>query len=117
MNARHELNKVRARRVIRVRAKLQGRADMPRLAVFRSNKGFSAQLIDDEAGKTLASVSSKDLKDKKVKSDQAEALGEMIAKKAKAAGIEKAIFDRRGYAYHGRVQRFAEGARKGGLKI
>lgn len=108
------------RRDRRVRARIIGSSEIPRLTVFRSNKGIYAQLIDDSKHHTLASVSVRDLgkaEQGRAKKDQAATLGEMIAKKAVAAGISKAVFDRGEYAYHGRVQSFADGARKGGLKI
>lgn len=120
MSSRKLLNKTRLRRDQRVRARIIGTSDVPRLTVFRSNKGIFAQLIDDSKHHTLASVSVKDLgktEQGKPKKDQAAILGEMIGKKAAAAGISKAVFDRGEYAYHGRVQSFADGARKGGLKI
>lgn len=103
------------RRAKRTRAKIFGTAACPRLAVFRSNRYVSVQLIDDEKGKTLISVSSLGLKHPKTKA--AQAVGEAVAKKAAAAGIKKAVFDRRSYQYHGRVKAVAEGARAGGLKI
>jgi large subunit ribosomal protein L18 len=106
----------RLRRRRRVRAKVRGTAERPRIAVFRSNRGISAQLIDDEAGRTLAAVnwieaSLRDLKGSK----QAKKAGELMAERAKAAGIDTVVFDRGGYQYHGRVQALADGAREGGL--
>jgi large subunit ribosomal protein L18 len=118
--SRNKLNHRRTQRVLRVRARIVGSAEKPRLAVFRSNRGFSAQLIDDEKGHTLASVSMKNLSKeaaKKAKSEQAAVLGELIAKKAVEAGVKTVVFDRRSYAYHGRVRSFAEAARKGGLQF
>lgn len=110
--------KIKIRRSIRTRAKMVGTADQPRLSVFRSNRAISAQLIDDVAGKTLAAASSLELgKTKKAKSEAASLVGEAIAKKAIAAKIKKAIFDRGSYAYHGRVKALADGARKGGLEF
>jgi large subunit ribosomal protein L18 len=97
-----------------------GTAQTPRLTVFRSNKGIYAQLIDDTEGKTIASASSREkgIVDKKVpKIEQAMLVGQLIAEKAKEAGIEQAIFDRNGYLYHGRIKSLAEAARKGGLKF
>lgn len=106
------------RRAKRTRAKLHGTAATPRLSVFRSNKFIYAQLIDDEAMKTLASVSSRELvKGKKVKIDAAKLVGEEIAKKAKGLKIEGVIFDRGAYRYHGRVKALAEATREAGLKI
>ena len=106
----------RLRRRRRVRAKVRGTADRPRLSVFRSNRGIGAQLIDDAAGHTLAAVNwtEGDLKDLKA-TDQAKRAGELLAERAKAAGVESAVFDRGGYRYHGRVKALADGAREGGL--
>ena len=106
----------RLRRRRRVRAKVIGTAERPRIAVFRSNRGVSAQLIDDAGGRTLAHVSwtESDLKSL-AKMDQARRAGETLAERAKAAGVETAVFDRGGYQYHGRVKALAEGAREGGL--
>ncbi len=112
------------RRRGRVRSKIMGSADCPRLNVFRSNKGMFLQLIDDEEAKTILSVSSKDLeaefkKDKKKlsKVDLARELGRLLAQKAKAKKIVKVVFDRGFYKYHGRVRAVAEGAREEGLKF
>ena len=106
----------RLRRRRRVRAKVRGTADRPRLAVFRSNKGVQAQLIDDVAGHTLAAVNwtEKDLRDL-ARMEQAKRAGELLAERAKGAGVETVVFDRGGYRYHGRVKALAEGAREGGL--
>jgi len=102
----------------RVRGKIQGTAECPRLSVFRSNKQIYAQIIDDRAGRTLAAAGSLGADEAKgAKLDQAAAVGKMIAEKAKAAGIEKVVFDRNGYLYHGRVKTLAEAAREGGLKF
>ena len=108
----------RLRRRRRVRAKVRGSAERPRLSVFRSNRGIGAQLIDDAAGHTLAAVNwtEGDLKDLKA-TDQAKRAGELLAERAKAAGVESAVFDRGGYRYHGKVKALAEGAREGGLKF
>ena len=108
----------RLRRRRRVRAKVNGTAERPRLSVFRSNRGIQAQLIDDVAGHTLAAVNwtEGDLKDLK-SMDQAKRAGELIARRAQDAGAETVIFDRGGYRYHGRVRALAEGAREGGLKF
>ncbi len=105
------------RRVARTRAKLFGTAERPRLAVFRSNRFMYAQLIDDEAGKTLAAASSKDMKGKKAKTGAARFVGESLAKKAEKLGVKSAILDRRSYRYHGRVKALAEAAKEAGLKI
>jgi large subunit ribosomal protein L18 len=106
----------RLKRRRRVRAKIAGTAERPRISVFRSNRGVFAQLIDDAAGRTLASVSwtEADLKSLP-RMDQARKAGELLAERAKAAGVESAVFDRGGYRYHGRVKALAEGAREGGL--
>lgn len=106
-------------RKLRVRAKVSGTKARPRLSVFRSNREIYAQIIDDEMGKTLVSVSAKDraaLKTK-TKTERAEGLGEIIAGKALKAKIKKVVFDKSGYKYHGRVKAVAEGARKGGLEF
>lgn len=100
----------------RVRRNIFGTSEQPRLSVYRSNKQIYAQIIDDVAGKTLAAASSKDIKDGN-KTDQAKAVGQAIAEKSKAAGVETVVFDRNGYLYHGRVKSLAEGAREGGLKF
>jgi large subunit ribosomal protein L18 len=106
----------RLRRRRRVRARVTGTAARPRLSVFRSNKGIFAQLIDDTEGRTLAAVNwiEPDLR-KLTATDQATKAGELLADRAKAAGIETCVFDRGGYQYHGRVKALAEGAREGGL--
>ena len=106
----------RLKRRRRVRAKVHGTAERPRISVFRSNRGIFAQLIDDDAGVTLASVNwiEADLRSLKPM-EQAKRAGELLAERAKAAGVDTAVFDRGGYRYHGRVQALAEGAREGGL--
>jgi large subunit ribosomal protein L18 len=106
----------RLKRRRRVRAKVHGSAERPRISVFRSNRGVFAQLIDDESGRTLAAVNwtEDDLKSLK-RMEQASKAGQLLAERAKAAGIETAVFDRGGYQYHGRVKALAEGAREGGL--
>lgn len=101
----------------RVRAKVSGESNYPRLSVFRSNKSINAQLIDDVSGVTLVSVSSKEVKEKGAKTEISFKTGELLAKKAIAAKLEKARFDKSGYKYHGRVAAVADGARKGGLII
>jgi large subunit ribosomal protein L18 len=106
----------RLKRRRRVRAKVTGTAERPRISVFRSNRGVMAQLIDDTAGRTLAAVSWTESELKSLpRMDQARRAGELLAERAKAAGIESAVFDRGGYQYHGRVKALAEGAREGGL--
>ena len=104
------------RRHKRIRAKISGTADMPRLSVFKSNKYISVQLIDDEAGRTLAAFTSKDGK-AKTQSEQAKEVGIEIAKKAKAIKIDKVVFDRGGYLYTGKIKAVADAAREGGLKF
>jgi len=101
----------------RVRGKISGTPETPRLTVFRSNKQIYVQVIDDKSGKTLASASSLKSEEKVNKKEQAAKVGEQIAKNALEAGITKVVFDRNGYLYHGRVKEVAEAARKGGLKI
>jgi large subunit ribosomal protein L18 len=106
----------RLKRRRRVRAKIHGTAERPRISVFRSNRGVFAQLIDDDAGRTLASVNwiEADLRGLKLM-EQATRAGALLADRAKAAGIDTAVFDRGGYKYHGRVKALADGAREGGL--
>jgi large subunit ribosomal protein L18 len=108
----------RLKRRRRVRAKVHGTAERPRISVFRSNRGIQAQLIDDDAGRTLASVNwtESDLRSLKPM-EQATRAGTLLAERAKAARIETAVFDRGGYQYHGRVKALAEGAREGGLNF
>lgn len=107
------------RRQKRIRKKIRGSAQLPRLSVYRSNKGMYIQLVDDEKGVTLVGVSEKHLgKDVQgKKTEQAKKLGMLLAEKAKEKKIKTVVFDRGGYAYHGRVQQIAEGAREGGLKF
>ena len=108
----------RERRHRRVRGKIAGTAERPRLAVFRSNRGIFAQLVDDDAGRTLASASWLGLKGfTGNKTEQAAEVGKTLAAAAKSAGIERCVFDRGGYLYHGRVKALAEGAREGGLQF
>ncbi len=111
--------KQRLRRRRRVRARVTGTAERPRLSVYRSNRGIFAQLIDDREGKTLAAVNwtEADLRKVSGRTEQAKKAGELIAERAKAAGIETCVFDRGGYQYHGRVAAVADGAREGGLKF
>lgn len=117
MITKSDKNKVRQRRHTRVRGKISGTAERPRLNVYRSNKNIYAQLIDDVAGVTLASASSHDTEVSGTKTEQATKVGELIAKRGKTAGLEDVIFDRGGYLYHGRVQALAEAARENGLKF
>jgi large subunit ribosomal protein L18 len=108
----------RLRRRRRVRARVTGTAERPRLSVYRSNKGVFAQLIDDRKGHTVVAVNwiEPELKSLTA-SAQAQKAGELLAERAKAAGVETCVFDRGGYQYHGRVKALAEGAREGGLKF
>jgi large subunit ribosomal protein L18 len=108
----------RLRRRKRVRSKISGTAERPRLSVFRSNRGVFAQLIDDRSGATVAAVNwiEPDLR-KLSPMDQAKRVGELLAERAKAAGVTSCVFDRGGYRYHGRVQALADGAREGGLQF
>jgi large subunit ribosomal protein L18 len=108
----------RLRRRRRVRSRVSGTAERPRLSVYRSNKGVFAQLIDDRAGHTLAAVNWIEPELKSLSAtDQARKAGELLAERAKAAGVEACVFDRGGYQYHGRVKALADGAREGGLKF
>ncbi len=109
----------RLRRHKRVRGRVNGSPERPRLVVFRSNKGIEAQLVDDLTGKTLAAASWIALKKsfKGDKSEQAAEVGKLLAATAKKAGIEACVFDRAGYLYHGRVKALADGAREGGLNF
>ena len=112
------VRKARLRRHKRVRSKVFGTAERPRLVVFRSNSGIEAQLVDDVDAKTLAAASWLHLKSfKGDKSAQAAEVGKLLAQKATQAGIETVVFDRGGYLYHGRVKALADAAREGGLKF
>jgi large subunit ribosomal protein L18 len=112
------VREARLRRHRRVRGKVSGTAERPRLAVFRSNRGITAQLIDDTSGKTIAAASWLDTKTfKGNKSEQAVEVGRLLAEAAKKAGVESVVFDRAGYLYHGRVKALANAAREGGLKF
>lgn len=107
----------RIRRHRRIRKKISGTPERPRLSVFRSNRHIYAQLIDDLAGRTLAAASDLEVGVDGTKTERARAVGRLIAERAKAAGIERAVFDRGGRRYHGRVAAVAEGAREEGLRI
>lgn len=108
----------RQRRRYRVRSKVSGTAGRPRLSVYRSNRGVFAQLIDDVDGKTLAAANWTEPELKELKgAEQAKKAGELLAERAKKAGVETCVFDRSGYRYHGRVKALAEGAREGGLEF
>ena len=108
----------RLRRRRRVRARIRGTAERPRLSVYRSNRGVFAQLIDDDAGRTLAAVSWIEPELRELDSmEQAKRVGVLLAERAKGSGIETCVFDRGGYRFHGRVAASPEGAREGGLKF
>jgi large subunit ribosomal protein L18 len=113
------VRQARERRHKRVRGKIVGSAERPRLVVFRSNRGIEAQLVDDLEGKTLAAASWLNLKKsfKGSKSEQAAEVGKLLAANAKKANVEAVVFDRGGYLYHGRVKALADAAREGGLKF
>ena len=113
------VRQARERRHRRIRGKVSGTAERPRLAVFRSNRGISAQLVDDTEGRTLAAASWLNLKKsfKGDKTEQASEVGKLLATNAKKAGVERCVFDRGGYLYHGRVKALADGAREGGLEF
>ncbi|MEL6359059.1 MAG: 50S ribosomal protein L18 [Bacteroidota bacterium] len=116
-----QLTKAKRRKRIhrRIRKKVSGTAQRPRLSIFRSNKFIYAQLIDDASGKTLLQASSYEaaIANEGTKSEQAKQVGLLLADRAKAAGVETAVFDRGGYLYHGRVKSLADGAREGGLQL
>ena len=116
---RPNTNAQRLKRHKRVRGKISGTPERPRLNVFRSETNIYAQIIDDVAGKTLVSASSleKNFNCDGTKTDAAKMVGQLVAERAKAKGIENVVFDRGGYLYHGRVKALAEGAREGGLKF
>lgn len=101
----------------KARINIKGTLERPRLSVFRSLQGVSAQIIDDKKGVTLVSAVFKDIKDKKNKTDLAHAVGKLLAERAATKNIKKVIFDRAGYQYHGRVKALADGAREGGLEF
>ncbi len=101
----------------RVRNKISGSSECPRMSVFRSNKQIYVQIIDDLSGRTLVTASSLSIVDKLPKKEQALKVGELVAKKAQEAGITTVVFDRNGYLYHGRVKEVADAARNGGLKF
>jgi len=110
------VNRLRRRR--RVRAKVRGTAERPRISVFRASRGIGAQLIDDERGHTVAAASWVEAGVRDLgRMEQAERIGRLLAERAQAAGVQRAVFDRGGYRYHGRVRKLAEGAREGGLAI
>ena len=117
MSSAADIRAARLRRHRRVRKKISGDAARPRLAVFRSNRHIYAQLVDDVTERTLASASDREVQAKGTKTEQAKAVGTLIAGRAKDAGIERVVFDRGGRLYHGRIAALAEGAREGGLHI
>ena len=110
-------NELRLKRRRRVRAKISGTAQKPRLSVYKSLTAIYAQLIDDTSGRTLAQANTKEIAKGRNDMSGAEKVGELIAKKGKEAKIENVVFDRGGYNYHGKVKALADGARKGGLKF
>jgi large subunit ribosomal protein L18 len=107
----------REKRRKRVRRKVSGTAERPRLSVYRSNAHIYAQLVDDDAGNTLAAADSREVGDAENRKEAARKVGELIANRASGAGIETVVFDRGGNKYHGRIAALAEGARSGGLKL
>jgi large subunit ribosomal protein L18 len=111
------VREARMRRHRRVRGKVTGTAERPRLVVFRSNRGIEAQLVDDTNGKTLYAASWLQAKSKGNKIEQAAEVGKLLADNARAGGVKKVVFDRGGYLYHGRVKALADAARKGGLEF
>lgn len=117
MEKQNQKNLTRKLRTARTRARISGTAGRPRLSVFRSNKMLYAQLIDDVKGATLAAASLKEIKSDAKRIQKAGALGKLIAEKAKKINVTAAVFDRGGYAYHGRVKALADGAREGGLRL
>ncbi len=112
-----KIERARNRRATRVRGGVRGTAERPRLTVFRSNRGIWAQVIDDMNGTTLASAGSIHIAEKLPKSAMAAKVGQLIAERAKAAGVARVVFDRGSYLYHGRVKALADGAREGGLEF
>ena len=118
MISKPDKNKLRLKRHKRIRGKISGTAERPRLSIFRSNKNIYAQLIDDVAGVTLASASTLDKEvSKGTKTEQAIVVGKLVAERAVAKGISEVVFDRGGYLYHGRVKALADSARENGLKF
>ena len=112
------VREARLRRHRRIRGKVSGTAERPRLCVYRSNRGIEAQLVDDIAGRTLAAASWLHARDfTGTKKEQAAQVGRLLAQNARRAGIERVVFDRGGYLYHGRVKALADGAREGGLQF
>ena len=123
-NLRKSRRRLRARRRARIRKKISGTAERPRLVVFRSLRNIEGQVVDDDGSRTLVGLSTlaEELRGFKAESrnpgvEKAREAGKLLAKKAKEAGVERVVFDRGGYKYHGRVKAFAEGAREGGLEF
>jgi large subunit ribosomal protein L18 len=116
MKTKNEKTEKRNRRHARIRAKVFGTGNRPRLSVFKSNKNISAQIIDDDKNMTIVSARSGEVKDGKM-TDKAKAVGLMLASKAKGKKIEKVVFDRGGFAYSGVIKALADGAREGGLQF
>jgi large subunit ribosomal protein L18 len=112
-----KIERAKERRAKRVRGSVRGSTDRPRLSVFRSNRAIWAQIIDDSNGTTLVSAGSPHVSEKLSKTDKAAKVGEVLAERAKAAGITQVVFDRGPYLYHGRVKALADGAREGGLEF
>jgi large subunit ribosomal protein L18 len=112
-------NEARRRRHLRVRKKLRGTAERPRLAVFRSNRYIYAQVIDDDAGRTLAAASSQEaiMRQRTLSASTAAEVGKLIATRAKEVGVRRVVFDRGGFAFHGRVKALADSAREEGLEL
>ena len=117
MISKPDKNKLRLKRHKRIRSKISGTAERPRLSIFRSNKNIYAQLIDDVAGVTLASASSNEESISGTKVEQATAVGKLIAERGAEKGLKAVVFDRGGYIYHGRVKALAEAARENGLEF
>lgn len=117
MRKKNNKQKKREMRHKRVRAKVIGGLGRPRLSVFKSNENLYAQIIDDQQGKTLIGISSEIFKEKLTGLEKARRLGELLGQKASEAGIKKVVFDRGGFAYHGRVKAMAEGVRSKGLRF
>lgn len=115
MNKQKIKTEKRNRRRGRIRSKISGTSERPRLSVFKSNKGMYIQLIDDSKSKTIVSAHSKEIKSKGKKSEISFELGKLIAEKSKVKKVERIVFDRGGYKYHGRIAKVAEGAKEGGL--
>ena len=114
MNTQKALQEKKERLHNKIRAKISGTAERPRLSVFRSLRGMNLQLIDDVAGITLASVNTREVKTKGTKTEISREAGKMIAEKALKAKVKKVVFDKGGYSYHGKIKAVAEGAREGG---